>query len=104
MSEKMFVNAVRVSGDFSAIFESDGETCYFYLCEISPHNIRRVIDAIHIFSGRPDFVEKEVEVRWSADGKSLDSLSEVSYGPPFKDERNMAEITKVAALQIFQNL
>jgi hypothetical protein len=63
----MFVSAVRSSGDLAGVFEHDGETGYFYLCDQSRPGAEQVLDAIHVVSGCPDFSEDDVEVRWSRD-------------------------------------
>lgn len=67
LPEEMFVSAVRSTGDLAGVFEHDGETGYFYLYDQTRPGSQRVIDAIHIFSGRPDFSEDDVDVRWSTD-------------------------------------
>ena len=67
MPDEMFASAVRASGDLAGVFEYDGDTGYFYLYDQSMPGGQRVLDAIHIVSGTPDFSENDVDVRWNAD-------------------------------------
>ena len=55
-------------GDFAGVFEYDGETGYLYLFDNGRAADRRIVGAIHIFSGTPDFEESEIEVRWNHEG------------------------------------
>jgi hypothetical protein len=64
---EMWVSLTRPAGDLAGIFESDSETGYFYLYKVSGEKCQKVIDAIHIISGMPDFEEEDIEVRWSTD-------------------------------------
>jgi len=59
--EEIFKSATRSAGDFSGVFEFDGDTSYFYLYRL--HAERRIVDAIHVCSGAPDFEESEIEIR-----------------------------------------
>lgn len=62
---EMFASAARSAGDLAGVFEYDGDTAYFYLYQTGdPGN--KVLDSIHILSGRPDFEESDIEVRWNA--------------------------------------
>lgn len=63
----MFDSAVRSAGDLAGVFEYDGETCYFYLYEIEGYQGQKVLDSLHVLTGRPDFSEADVAVRWDAD-------------------------------------
>lgn len=51
----------------AGVFEHDGETGYIYLYDQFKSGNQRVTGAIHVLSGRLDFSESEVEVRWSKD-------------------------------------
>ena len=61
--EEMFVSAVRSSGDMAGVFEYVDETGSFYLYDKTRTGGQRVMAAIHILSGNPDFSESDVEVR-----------------------------------------
>lgn len=57
-------------GTFSAVFEDDGETGYFYAVE-RVGETPRLLDAVHIYNVRcvtDGDLESELEIRWSADG------------------------------------
>lgn len=62
---KMFVDAARTRGDLAGVFEYDGESAYFYLYDMTREQTRRVLGAIHVLSGAPDFDEDDVVVCWS---------------------------------------
>lgn len=64
MHKEIFESAIRDDGEFGAFFEYDGETGYFYLYDMNAEDGRKVVDAIHIFSGEPDFEAEDVSVRW----------------------------------------
>ncbi len=66
VSEEIFESALRSAGDLAGVFEYDGETAYFYLYEAS-NGKQRVLGAIHLLSGQPNFTEAEIAVRWDGD-------------------------------------
>lgn len=53
--------------DLAGVFEFDGDTSYFYLYKNSAEQDQRIIAAIHILSGMPDFEDKDIAVRWNPD-------------------------------------
>jgi hypothetical protein len=64
MDEDNFETAERSSGDLAGVFEYDGETGYFYLYNLEAQDGERVVDSIHIFSGKPDFKGADFKVAW----------------------------------------
>lgn len=62
--EDIFDSSVRSRGDFAGVFEFEEETAYFYLCATSGESGQKVLDAIHILSGEPDFAESDISIRW----------------------------------------
>lgn len=62
---EIWLEAARSPGDFAGVLEFDGETCYFYLCEIAGEDDRKIVEAIHVTSKKPDFGETDLEIRWS---------------------------------------
>ena len=58
------------TSNFSAVFEDNGETGYFYACERSGEQTS-LLDAVHIYNVR-NVVDREIESRgeilWSSDG------------------------------------
>lgn len=70
MSEKVFEAADSPSGDFAGVFEYDGETGYFYLYAFAADGAKeRVVDAIHVLTGVPDFSASQVRVVWSGNDR-----------------------------------
>jgi hypothetical protein len=64
VAEEIFDSCVRSAGDLAGVFEYDGETGYFYLYATETTGDARVLDAIHILSGEPDFAASDVAVVW----------------------------------------
>jgi len=65
MSKKEIFNSlIRSWGDRAGVFEYDGETGYFYLCHTTEGRVQRISDAIHLFTGDPDFGEHDVNICW----------------------------------------
>ena len=63
---EIFQSSVRATGDLAGVFEYDGETGYFYLYSTSQSGGRKVLGALHVFAGRPDFRQADVDIRWDA--------------------------------------
>ena len=63
-NDEMFDSAVRSAGDKAGVFEYDGETGYFYLYDTRNESSRKVIAAIPLLVGTPDFEEKDITIRW----------------------------------------
>jgi hypothetical protein len=61
----MFVTTTRSTGDLAGVFEYTEHTGYFYLYDRTGEDRKRVLGAIHILSGSPDFEESDIEVRWA---------------------------------------
>ena len=64
--EDIFNSSVRSTGDLAGVFEFDGETSYFYLYSVNEGEGGKVLDAIHVFTGNPDFSEVDISVRWDS--------------------------------------
>jgi hypothetical protein len=63
----MWKASEQFSGDLAAVFEFDGEASYFYLYNTKAGAGQKVVGAIYIANGAPDFTENDVEIRWSFD-------------------------------------
>jgi hypothetical protein len=61
---EIFDSALRSHRDLAGVFEYDGETAYFYLYRTNNAESGEIIDAIHVFSGKPDFDENDITVSW----------------------------------------
>lgn len=48
------------------MFEYDGVTGYFYLCETIAGEASKILAAIHVFTGEPGFEEEDISIRWDA--------------------------------------
>lgn len=68
-NQEIWISTARSTGDLAGVFEFDGDTGYFYLYNMSGERGQKVIAAIHILSGLPDFQEEDIEIRWSYDEK-----------------------------------
>lgn len=68
---EIFDSAVRPAGDLAGVFESDGDTAYFYLYATGGDTGQKVLDSIHVFSGEPDFAEADVSVRWDSEEQKV---------------------------------
>jgi len=65
--KEMVDSAVRADGDHAGVFEYDGDTGYFYLYETKGASGKKVIGAIRVLVGTPDFEDRDIEIRWDAD-------------------------------------
>jgi len=57
-------SSTRTSGDYSGVFEYDGETSFFYLYGQNEEAEHKIVDSIHIFSGEADSIISDVCVQW----------------------------------------
>jgi hypothetical protein len=64
--DEMFESVVRPGGELAGVFEYDGDTNYFYLYRTGEDG-DKVLDSIHVLSGRPDFLSTDLDIRWTAD-------------------------------------
>ncbi len=64
MSTQMFDSQLRSSADLAGVFESDGEVAYFYLYSTVQQEKHKVLGAIRVLSGVPDFEENDIAVSW----------------------------------------
>jgi hypothetical protein len=65
-TNEIFESAQRPAGDLAGVFEYDGEVGYFYLYQIKGEQDRKVVGAIRVLTGPPDFDERDVSIRWDA--------------------------------------
>jgi len=64
---EMWDGAARSTDDFAGVFEFDEDVGYFYLYDVARKSGEKITSAIHIVSGRPDFAQKDVSIRWTPD-------------------------------------
>jgi hypothetical protein len=72
-NNEIWHSVLRSAGDIAGVFEFNGETGYFYLYRESAPPNHKVVSAIHILSGAPDFEQKDVSIRWT-DGENIVGL------------------------------
>jgi len=63
-SDDIFESSVRSTGDLAGVFEYDGDNSYFYLYDTDRSQGEKVLDSIHVLSGKPDFSQAEIAIRW----------------------------------------
>ena len=63
---EMFYSAVRSAGDQVGVFEYDGDTGYFYLYDTRNEENRKIVAAIRVLVGTPDFEEQDVAICWDS--------------------------------------
>lgn len=97
-TDELFDSHVRSSGDLAGVFEYDGNTGYFYLYATDEPEAHKVLDAIHVFSGEPDFGEEDIAIRWDQNELKVglfirgilwavfDHQQRVKYGGGYKPE------------------
>jgi hypothetical protein len=89
---EIFESCVRSSGDMAGVFEFDGETSYFYLYCVDTDGGNKVLNAIRISVGEPNYKPSDVVIGWSSDERWVflqlagqicavfDCVSKQSYG------------------------
>jgi hypothetical protein len=72
MTSPIFRSAQCDANGLAGVFEFDGEAGYFYLYQTSGPTGSRVIDSMHVVSGREvGFSDDDVFIRWDAAGKRV---------------------------------
>lgn len=91
-TDEMFDSQLRSIGDFAGVFEFDGDVAYFYLYDTTKAEKEKVLGAIHVLTGTPDFEEKDVAIGWDeSEGKvgllirgtlwaAFDATTKAAYG------------------------
>jgi hypothetical protein len=74
IENEIFKSSVRSLGDLAGVFEFDGETGYFYLCDQMREPTQKIIDQIRILSSKPDFGDRDIVVRWDDSEKRVGLL------------------------------
>jgi hypothetical protein len=65
-ADEMFDSVTNSTGVYAGVFEYDGEVGYFYLYEMKGNEGKKVVAAIRILIGAPDFDEDDVAICWSS--------------------------------------
>jgi hypothetical protein len=69
--QKSFDSFVRSAGDLAGVFEYDDGVGYFYLYEVLGQATGKIIKAIRISSGEPDYAESDIAIRWDRRERSV---------------------------------
>ncbi len=63
-TDEMFDSRLRATGDLAGVFEFDGDVAYFYLYSTAEPEQKKVLGAIRVLVGMPDFAEQDVAICW----------------------------------------
>lgn len=63
----MFADQLNAEKKLAGVFESEEDVSYFYLYKVDNEPGKKVIGAVQVCSGVPDFTSEDIEIRWSAD-------------------------------------
>jgi hypothetical protein len=63
-TREMFDSQLRSDGALAGVFEFDGRTGYFYLYKIEKPQGKRVLGAIRVLSGIPNFGQEDIAICW----------------------------------------
>ena len=69
--EDIFESAVRTAGDLAGVFEFEGEASYFYLMRTNNADGKKIVGAIHVCSGSPDFGEADILIKWDEEENNV---------------------------------
>jgi hypothetical protein len=64
-ANEIFKSTVQTNGHLAGVFEFDGEIGYFYLYEANEYSNEKVVAAIQVINGIPDFGEEDVTILWN---------------------------------------
>lgn len=65
--EDIFESTVRTAGDLAGVFEFEGEASYFYLMQTGNADGQKIVGAIRVCTGRPDFLGSDILIKWDED-------------------------------------
>jgi hypothetical protein len=65
MDNEIFITSIRSRGDFSGVFEYDGETSYFYLYSLDSSDGEKIVGAIGLSREITRDSEADLSVRWN---------------------------------------
>lgn len=70
-NQELYISVTRPADDLTGVFESDGETGYFYLHRNSAPEGEKIVGAIHIFSGNVEISQNDLQIAWSNDESTV---------------------------------
>ena len=65
MAKDIFITSTRTKGDYSGVFEYDGETSYFYLYSLGNPDGEKIVGAIGLPYEITRNSEPDLSVRWN---------------------------------------
>jgi hypothetical protein len=108
-SDEMFDSQLRSAGDLAGVFEFDGDAAYFYLYEMAERQGQKILSAIRIVVGTPDFKQEDVAVCWDEnEGRvgllirdklwaAFDTITRAGYGGNYHPGRRAEIPAEIAA-------
>jgi hypothetical protein len=71
IGDKLVLQLDSPSGDFSIVFEDDGDTGYFYALAPTASGELELLDALHVYNAEADLRGSDVllELSWSENGQ-----------------------------------
>lgn len=63
-TDEIFDSTLRSVGDFAGVFEFDGDVAYFYLYDTTKAAKEKVLGAIRVLTGTPDFEKDDIAICW----------------------------------------
>ena len=97
---EIFESETRTQGDLTGVFEFDGESSYFYLYGAEENGESKILSAIRISVGKPNYIASDVLVVWSANEQivclkirheiwaAFDCISQDKFGGNYSTDRS----------------
>lgn len=63
----IFANKIDLRNRYAGVFEADDDVSWFYLHDLGAAEGKRILGAVQVHRGPPNFDESDVEVRWFDD-------------------------------------
>ena len=63
-SPDFFIDSIRSKGELAGVYEWDGDAAYFYLYGINKDAGKKILNSLHIYSGKPIFNDEDIVMKW----------------------------------------
>nr|ABU51089.1 unknown [uncultured bacterium Bio2] len=67
----IFLDKIDNTGNFAGVFEANEEVGYFYLYKIKNQPTQRIVGALQVLIGPPDFTTEEADIQWFENGSKV---------------------------------
>jgi hypothetical protein len=67
----IFVSKLNDTGELAGVLEADDDVSYFYLYKTVNDPGARIVGALNLLSGVPDFTTSDVDIRWFENGTKV---------------------------------